>query len=41
METCTVMFIMGAIVAFILGLLLDVDSFAGGLFSKRKDSREE
>jgi len=44
MDLCMIAGIIGVIVAFIVGLLLDVDSFAGGIFSglsKGKDPNRE
>jgi len=40
MDMCTVALIAGIIISFVVGLLLDVDSFAGGIFSGLKKSKD-
>jgi len=44
MDVCTIAVVAGIIISFVIGLLLDVDSFAGGIFSflkKTKDPHRE
>lgn len=44
MDMCTVALIAGIVISFSVGLLLDVDNFAGGIFSglkKTKNSHRE
>ena len=40
MDMCTVALIAGVVLSFMVGLLLDVDSFAGGIFSGLKKTKD-
>lgn len=44
MDACTIALVAGIVISFVVGLMLDVDSFAGGIFSglkKNKDPNRE
>lgn len=41
MDVSTVVIVIGVIVAFGIGLMIDVDEFAGGIFSKFKGTKDK
>jgi len=41
MDMCTLGVILAIVIGFVVGLLLDVDTFAGGIFSALKGSKNK
>jgi len=41
MELCSIGVVFAVLIAFVIGLILDVDEFAGGFFSKISGSKKK